>query len=238
MQLPTRGSLLGHLAGVLALITMTALTLPAYSATPLKGNARLAIDRFLLSQTAGLPGKVIVTVDRPLSGDLPSCDAPEPFLPNGAHLWGRVSVGVRCNSNLPWTRYVSAYVAVLGTYYVAARPIDAGQALTPADGEAREGDLASLPRSVIVDPAQLNGMLAENRIASGAPIRRELLRGVPIVQQGQIIKVISQGPGFIVSTEGKAMTNAAVGAIVQVKIQGGQVLSGIVRSSGVVERSN
>jgi flagella basal body P-ring formation protein FlgA len=51
-------------------------------------------------------------------------------------------------------------------------------------------------------------------------------------------KVITQGPGFIVSTEGKVMTNAAVGAVVQVKIQGGSLISGIVGPDGIVERMN
>ncbi len=174
----------------------------------------------------------------PMSGALPPCDAPEPFLPSGARLWGRLSVGVRCNTNPQWTRYVPAYIAVTGTYYIAARTINAGQALTLADAELREGDLTTLPAGVIVDPTQLNGFTASNRIASGAPLRRELLRAAVVVLQGQNIKVVTQGAGFVVSTEGKAMTNAAAGAIVQVKIQGGQLLSGVVRHDGIVERSN
>lgn len=241
MKMPTHRSLLGGIAVALPMVlaTMTTST-PARSATPapLSGSARPAIERFLLGQTAGLPGKVTISIDTPLSGALPPCEALEPFLPNGARLWGRVSVGVRCNASQPWTRYMPAYIAVVGTYYVAARTIDAGQALTPADAAMREGDLTTLPVSVIVDPAQLNGVIASNRIASGAPIRRELLRGVAVVQQGQNVKLVTQGAGFVISTEGKAMTNAAVGAIVQVKMQGGQLLSGIVRPDGTVERPN
>lgn len=240
MKMPTHRSLLRYAAVALPMVlaSMAVLTTPARSAAPLSGSARPAIEQFLLSQTAGLPGKVAISIDTPLSGALPPCEALEPFLPSGARLWGRVSVGVRCSANQPWTRYVPAYIAVVGPYYVAARPIDAGQALTPADAAVREGDLTTLPNSVIVDPAQLNGVITSNRIASGAPLRRELLRGVAIVQQGQSIKVVTQGVGFVISTEGKAMTNAAVGAIIQVKMQGGQLLSGIVRADGIVERPN
>ncbi len=226
----------------MALATLAAMTAPARSATsqpaPLSGSARPVIEHFLLSQTAGLPGKVGITVNTPMSGALPPCEALEPFLPSGARLWGRVSVGVRCNANHPWTRYVPAYIAVVGTYYVAARPINAGQALTLADATVHEGDLTTLPGSVIVDPAQLNGVIASNQIASGAPLRRELLRAVAVVQQGQTVKVVTQGAGFVVSTEGKAMTNAAAGAVVWVKMQGGQLLSGIVHPDGTVERPN
>lgn len=228
-------------APLLMLACLAALTVPAHGArqlpAPLSGSARPVIEQFLASQTAGLPGKVEISIDTPLSGALPPCETLEAFLPARARLWGRVSVGVRCLSGQPWTRYVPAYIAVRGSYHVAARTISAGQTLTPADIALREGDLTTLPASVVVDPSQLTGMTATNGIAAGAPIRRELLRGVMLVQQGQNIKVISRGAGFVVSAEGKAMSDAALGSLVQVKMQGGQLLSGIVRPNGVVERS-
>ena len=208
------------------------------AATLPSSNIQAAIEKFLATQTAGLPGKVRITLYAPPSGPLPRCDVPEPFLPSGARLWGRVSVGVRCAEGAPWTRYVQASVAVVARYYVAARQLDAGETLTLVDAAIQEGDVTALPASVIVDPAQLNGVTVLNRIALGAPIRREFLRAVAVVQQGQNIKLITQGPGFVVSTEGKAMTSAAVGSVVQAKTQSGQLISGVVRADGVVERAN
>ena len=222
------------LLAILSAFAGNARALPA----PLSGSARPLIEKFLIAQTAGLPGKVSIRIDTPMSGALPSCEALQVFLPAGARLWGRLSVGVRCNDDQPWTRYLPAYVAVAGTYYVAARQINRGQALTPADAQAREGDLSTLPASVIVDPAQLLGVSAYNSIAVGAPLRRELLRAVTLVQQGQLVTVVSQGTGFVVSTEGKAMGDAGVGTLLQVRIQGGQLLSGVLRPDGVVERGN
>ena len=230
----------------LLLLTLAALALVAISTpargegrlpTPLAGSARPVIEQFLTNQTSGLPGKVSISIDTPMSGALPPCELLEPFLPARARPWGRVSVGVRCMSDQPWTRYLPAYIAVVGSYHIAARAISAGQTLEPADTSVREGDLTALPASVVTDPSQLLGMTASNSIAAGAPIRRELLRGVVTVHQGQSIKVLSRGAGFVVSAEGKAMTDAALGAMVQVKLQGGQLLSGIVRPNGIVERS-
>jgi flagellar basal body P-ring formation protein FlgA len=217
---------------------LAAMVMPARAAMPSAGRAGQAIEQVLLTQTAGLPGKVRITVDTQRLDALPPCEAPEAFLPPGVRPWGRISVGVRCNESPPWTRYVAAHIALVANYYVAARPIAAGQALTPADVAVREGDLSALPASVVVDPAQLSGVVASNRIASGVPIRRELLRGMVLVQQGQSIKLVTRGAGFVASAEGKAMTDAAAGAVVQVKIQGGQLLSGIVQPDGSVERNN
>ncbi len=226
----------------LMLLVLAAVPLPNQAAgqvpAPLTGPARPAIERLLASRTEGLPGKVEITILTPLSGALPPCEEPEAFLPAHAKAWGRVSVGVRCNSERPWVRYVPAHVAVMGRYHVAARDIGAGQNLTPADTRVQEGDLTALPASVISESSQLAGMTALNSIASGAPLRRELLRGMMIIQQGQNIKVVSRGSGFVVSSEGKALTDAAFGAVIQVRMRGGQLLSGRVGANGVVERSD
>lgn len=228
-----------------ALLTL-ALTLPALSPAatgatlqtpPASGAAGAAIERFLLRQTTGLPGKVSVRIDPSQLAALPPCAAPEPFLPSGSRLWGRLSVGLRCTADQSWTRYVSSYIAVLGSYYVAARQINAGQAVTLADTQLREGDLTTLPGAIVTDAAQLGGVVAASRIASGALLRRELLRAVILVQRGQSVKVVAQGSGFVVSGEGKAMTDASAGTLIQVKMQGGQLLSGIVRPDGMVQRS-
>lgn len=224
------------------LAALMAVALPAHGTrqlpAPIDESARIAIEQFLMQQSAGLPGKVGITIDLPQSGALPPCDALEPFLPSQARLWGRVSVGVRCISGQPWTRYVQAYIAVTGSYQVAAQAISRGQALTSADIVLREGDLTTLPASVVADPSQLIGMTALNGIASGAPVRRDLLRREMVVRQGQNIKVVSRGAGFAVSAEGKVMTDASLGGVVQVKMQGGHLISGVVRLEGIVERSN
>ena len=230
----------GPFAGMVAALLALAAPHAAHAAAPLplSGYARPVIEQFLASQTAALPGKVQVSIDTPLSGNLPPCDALEAFLPRGAPLRGRVSVGLRCHASPGWTRYVQARIAVMGSYHAAARQIEAGHILTAADTVVLEADLASLPDSVVVDAGQLLGKVVLNRIASGAPVRREQLRGALLVQQGQTLKVVSQGPGFVVSTEGKAMASAEAGAMVQVRIQGGQLISGRLRADGIVERGN
>lgn len=224
------------LALACVLCSPTELWAAAPTPTPQAPSTQEVIEQFVRQQTAGLSGQVKVNIDSSAASALPSCLAPEPFLPSGARLWGRVSIGVRCHANPPWTRYVSSYVAVQGVYYVAARTINAGQALTPADGQAREGDLTTLPGAVIVQADQLTGVVASSRIAAGAPLRRESLRSVAIVQQGQTVKVLTRGAGFVVSAEGRAMGNAAAGHVIQVKMQGGPLLNGIVGADGVVER--
>src|SRR6478736_3287136 len=117
------------------------------SGQPLPDASRLAIEQLVQTQSKGLPGEISLQLQG--SHNLPPCDAPEAFLAPGTELRGRISVGLRCVSPAPWKRYVQAYVAVRGRYYVAAQPIEAGQPLGLADVSERSGDLAALPRSVV-----------------------------------------------------------------------------------------
>ena len=197
--------------------------------------AEAAIAMYLLGQTAGRPGKVRVRLEGRGTAALPACDAPEVFLPPGATPWGRVSVGVRCQTERPWTRFVQAHVSVEGSYFVAARAIDAGRPLGAGDFTERTGDLSRLPRSVITSAGELNGVVASNRIAPGAPLRKELVRGVTVIQQGQSVKVVAQGQGFVVSTDAKAMSGAAAGAVVQAKTLDGRLVSGVADMQGQIQ---
>jgi len=225
------------LCGQIALALLACAT-HAAEPLPLSGYARPVIEKFLAGQTVGLHGKVQISIDTPLSGNLLPCTALEVFLPSSAPLRGRVSVGVRCLVEPRWTRYVQARIAVIGAYQAAARPIEAGHILTKADTVVLEADMSTLPSSVVTDESQLVGQMALTRIVAGSALRRDQLRGVLTIQQGQTVKVITRGIGFIVSSEGKAMSAGTAGALVQVRMQGGQLLSGTITADGIVERGN
>ncbi|WP_433704090.1 flagellar basal body P-ring formation chaperone FlgA [Paraburkholderia sacchari] len=196
---------------------------------------RATVVAFLQQQAAGLPGKVSVSVGPVFPRGLAACVALEPFLPPGARMWGRTTVGVRCVGAKPWTLYVVGRVAVDITYYVAARQIDAGQTLSAADFVPREGDLASLPQTIITDPTQANGAVALARITAGLPLRTDMLRSASSVVIGQTVKVVAVGSNFTISAEGSVLNNAAPGQMVRVRTAGGQIISGVVKDAATVQ---
>ncbi|MGS0893066.1 flagellar basal body P-ring formation chaperone FlgA [Burkholderia stagnalis] len=190
---------------------------------------------FLQQQIAGLPGKTTATVAPAFPRGLAACTTLEPFLPTGARLWGRTTVGVRCAGERPWTIYLQAKVAVQAAYYVAARQIAPGEPLTAADLVARDGDLTALPLAVITDPAQAIGATALARIPAGLPLRQDLLKSAASVSAGQSVRVVAAGPGFTISAEGSALANAAPGQSVRVRMAAGQIVTAIVKDAGTVE---
>lgn len=190
---------------------------------------------FLQQQTLGLPGTVKITVAPTFPRGLAACTALEPFMPTGARLWGTTSVGVRCAGAKPWTLYLQARIAINSTYYLAARQIDAGTVVTAQDLLARDGDLSNLPRAIITDPSQAVGSTALVRIGAGMPLRQDLLKSASAVSIGQTVRVVAQGQGFQISSEGSVMNNASPGQQVRVKMAGGQIISGIVVNGATVQ---
>lgn len=196
---------------------------------------RRAALAFLQQQIAGLPGKTTATVTTAFPRGLVACTTLEPFLPTGARLWGRTTVGVRCAGERPWTVYLQAKVAVQATYYIAARQIAPGEPLSAADLVARDGDLTVMPLAVITDPAQAIGSTALARISAGLPLRQDMLKSAASVSAGQTVRVVAAGPGFTISAEGSVLANAAPGQSVRVRMAAGQIVTAIVKDAGTVE---
>ena len=194
------------------------------------------VENYVRSETAGYPGQVVIslgTVDPRVN--LPACPALESFVPAGGRLWGHASVGVRCNSQTPWTLYVPVNIKVIANVVHAARPLAQGQRVDTTDVTLQKADLAQLPAGILTELSQAVGKNLVTSLMSGQPLRQDLLRSPPVIQQGQSVKLQAQGLGFNVSSEGKALANAAEGQVVQVRIQSGRIISGIARHEAVVE---
>jgi flagella basal body P-ring formation protein FlgA len=208
------------------------LGLPAHAQNTLQAT----LDDYLRKETQGLPGKVTYSIGQlDARTQLAPCAAFEPFLPTGGRLWGKATVGVRCLGPANWTVYVPVQVNVAGDYLISARTLPAGYVVGAADIVVRSGDLAKLPANVITDPAQAIGRTVKNGFAAGQPLRSDQLVTQWAVQQGQNVKTVSNGAGFSVSSEGKALSNAMAGQLVQVRTNSGQTVSGIARPGGIVE---
>lgn len=194
-----------------------------------------AVAEYLRVQTGSLPGQVTFSagaIDSRLT--LAACAALEVFSPPGSRLWGSSSVGVRCSAPTPWSIYVPVKVQVTGAYVVTSRALPVGQALTQADLSVIHGDLTQLPSGVVTDPAQAIGKTLGSPLPPAQAVRADLLRTPNSVLQGQSVKVVSEGQGFSVSAEGKAMTNAGVGQVAQVRLSSGHTVNGIARADGSV----
>lgn len=221
---------LAGLAGLLAT--------PAVQAQPRQDAAALkrTVEEFLTVQTGGLPGQVTVAVgaiDPRLS--LAACPAPQAFFSPGARAWGKTTVGVRCTAPSNWTIYIQASVTVVGDYIASAVPLVQGQDIEERQLVKLQGDLTTLPPGIATDVSQVVGRSANVSLPPGTPLRLDTLRSKPVVQPGQLVRLVSSGNGFSVSSEARAMSAAGDGQVVRVKTASGQQISGIAKAGGTVE---
>lgn len=221
-----------------ALLLTSQLALAQPPAAPRQDMAALrsVVEQYLQAQTAGLKGEVGITVGGldPRTS-LAACAAPQAFQQPGARAWGKTTVGVRCTAPASWTVYIQAQVSVITDYVAAAVPLAQGQPIEAAQLALVKGDLAALPNGVVTEIAQAVGRSSITSLPSGAPLRLDGLRSKPVVQQGQLVRVVSSGAGFRVSAEARAIGTAADGQVVQVRTPAGAIISGVAKAGGLVE---
>lgn len=196
---------------------------------------RKAVDEHLQVQIKGLPGKASYTVGPISAANLPPCDSLEASTTPGASPWGRSSVTVTCIAGANWTLLVPVRIRVAGNFVVNLRPLGAGQVIAAEDVGFQSGDLGTMPAGILTDTGQAVGQVTRVALAAGRPLRADMLKEQTVIRQGQSVKVVSRGKGFEVSNEGRALANATVGQVVQVRLGSGQVVSGVASANGTVE---
>jgi flagella basal body P-ring formation protein FlgA len=98
-----------------------------------------------------------------------------------------------------------------------------------------KGDIAAMPNGIITDMAQAIGRTPTVSLAAGTPLRLDTLKSKPVVQQNQAVRLVLNGNGFSVSSEGRAIGTAGEGQVVQVRTPSGTVVSGTAKAGGMVE---
>lgn len=203
-------------------------------------QVRNAVAGFVQQQTAALPGKVayqVGEIDRRIV--LSRCASLEAFLPAGSQLIGKTSVGVRCNTPAHnghpggWSIFVPVQVRISLDLLTSARQLPMGHTLQEQDIVTQTTEI-SRPGG-FTDPAQVIGKVLRYGIAAGQALREDMLRQPYSVTQGQVVPLAVQGDGFSIRSEGVALSNAAEGQSVQIRVGSGRVIGGVARAGGIVE---
>lgn len=190
-----------------------------------------------LGQDAGAPLRPEVVIGRLDSRlRLAPCSRVEPYLPAGTRLWGRSRIGLRCLEGATlWNVYLPITVKAWGPAWVLKRPVAAGATLTQEDADVAEIDWAEQFASVLATPALWVGQQAVYALQPGQALRSNMVRPIPAFGPGAQVRVSSAGAGFHVIVSGVALGAGVTGQSVRVRLQGGRVVTGLVRDGQTVE---
>jgi flagella basal body P-ring formation protein FlgA len=198
-------------------------------------QARDAVVRFLKVHPS-LEGRDYSVQWTEPRNTLPTCDKlPRVNLQNRDRAWGKVFLTLNCEEGRPWVRPVSVYVMVKGRYLVANQALRKGQALNMADLQWAEGDLTKMGDTLLEDPEQIKNMELARPIQAGTPLRLNDLKPIAVIKSGDQVRVTLLGKGFAIDTSGQAMSQAALGSSVKVRISDGKIVQGTAVSQGAVE---
>lgn len=195
---------------------------------------RKVVETFIQDKTQGMPGKISFKIE-PIDTRMAfsACPNLEAFLPTGASLLGKTSIGVRCNEKNGWSLFVPVSVTTTINMLLSSKPLQQGQVIGAGDFSIQSGEVSQ--PGIVTDEAQIIGKVLKISISAGQLLKQDMFRPPYVITQGQTIQLISQRQGFTLRTEGQAMNNAATGQPVQVKVASGKVISGFAKTSGIVE---
>lgn len=192
--------------------------------------------QFLTEKTQHLKGDVLIDIT-PLDNRLmlSACKKPIPYLSQGAKVWGKTTVAIRCENPKPWRIMVKAQVKIHTDYLTAAKALPKGHVISESDLTLEKGDITAMRSGVLTDKKQAVGFTVSRTIQPGSAIWAEQLQTAHAIRQGQQVKVITQGKGFSVSSEGKAINNAGLGQLAKAKMPNGTIVRGIAKTNGIIE---
>lgn len=160
---------------------------------------------------------------------LAPCARIEPYIPVGTRLWGKTRLGLRClEGSAKWNVFLPVTIRAYGAAWVIKGNVAAGAVLTEADVIEAEVDWAEEASPIVSSPSQWVGQVASRALTTGQAIRQGMTRPAQVFQAGTQVRVVAQGPGFQITSDGQALSAGVVGQPARVRMDNGRVMSGVV----------
>jgi flagella basal body P-ring formation protein FlgA len=166
----------------------------------------------------------------------PDCAQPPQFsIAENSGLGSRLNVRVTCNSGNGWSVYVPVDVAIHRPVVAAARPLPRDAAITAADLQLLERDVASLNGQFLTAIDEAVGLSARRPLAAGAVLSRDQLLQPLLIRRGDAVTIRVESGGLSVNMPGVAMTDGRRGEPIRVKnSNSARIVDAQVVEAGVV----
>lgn len=215
----------------------------ASGASPLTEAVQVEMQR--MAQDAALvlwgsarqaPRIEVVVGQLPPHLKLAPCAQVVPYLPPGVRPLGRSRLGLRCADGVArWNVSLPVTVRLWAPSLVATGALPAGTVL-----EARHLGTADVDLAARVDPAigtadRAIGRTLQRSLSAGDAVRLADLKVRQMFNTGDTVRIVGNGPGYSVSSEGQAMGPGLEGQHARVRTDSGRIITGTVTAERRVE---
>lgn len=153
----------------------------------------------------------------------------------GSEFAGKTTVHLRCNSDSPWTVYISAQINLFGKIIQTTSPLTKGHILKDSDLHAVEEDLSRIKYGYFTSKENLIGKQLKRRLPQNRIIKANYVKAPTLVKRGELVSIIAENTGYSVKMSGTAMKSGARGERIQVKNSSSKrIVEGIIKEAGVV----
>lgn len=167
---------------------------------------------------------------------LAPCARVDAYLVTGVPAWGRTRVGLRCSSGpTHWRVFMPVTVQVWAPAAVVTATLPVGARLSAEQLTLAVSDWAATPQPPLADLAGLEGRTLARGVVAGQALGNADLQARRWVTAGQTVRVVSNGAGFAIATEGQALAAGLEGERVRVRIGENHLAVGRAVGPGLVE---
>ncbi|MES9959640.1 MAG: flagellar basal body P-ring formation chaperone FlgA [Sedimenticola sp.] len=168
---------------------------------------------------------------------LHSCsEALESFSPPGRQGGSKLTVGVRCEGDKPWTIYVPVTLAQYRTILITTRDLARGSTIGQADIRLEERDVSRLRRGYFMQPSEVLGKKVKRTTRRNQILLPSQLTAATAVERGSMVTIMARTGGIQVRMKGKALSRGVVGERIQVQnLSSQRKVEATVIEPGVVE---
>ena len=168
---------------------------------------------------------------------LPACGTGlDTFLPSGAKVQGKTTVGVRCQGPKPWTLYVPANVTTVTQVLVTNGPLRRGHIVTAGDISLQSKNTSQLNTAYLSNPDQVVGKALKKNLGNKALFTSAVLTEPHIIQKGQHVDLQAGQGGLQVRASAIALAGGAVGDRIRVQnLSSSKIVEGTILASGVIQ---
>lgn len=161
--------------------------------------------------------------------------APTAFLSPGTKLQGKVSVGLRCMGEKPWTVYIPTQIKNFAQVVTAAHSLPRGTQISESDVISVRQDISQLRGDYFTQNNNVVGKILKRSMSAGQAFTARNVKPPLLVHRGDEVTILAIVGGLKVRVKGKALQDAALGQRVSVRnIQSKRIVQGTAVMPGTV----